>query len=272
MSPKSEPAAADSVRESLGDDRVHQMELYEADLKRHEEALIDLGRTETAIRGFAITAVAALIAAAYASGERGLGWVALVTGLYFGFLDYYCSRLDAELRDRIKFLSRLAQSYRRVLAGGVKRRRPSLLKLESDLSSFDPFGTMPSKPILWMGYRNWKDRRAWQRRQKQAKAKGIKSEGVFKPAKGPALGPIRQFWFLYLILTVISAGTAVKGQSSQKEKIILCLPNGPIDARGVGLELRGCARHPAPRPGSVPDRPKPQDGRPRSTAAGRNSK
>jgi hypothetical protein len=224
MSPSSEPAAAGSVREALGPDRMDQIELYEADLKRHEEALIDLGRTETAIRGFAITAVAALVAAAYASGEQALGWVAFVTGLYFGFLDYYCSRLDAELRGRIKFLSRLAQSYRRVLAGGVNRRRLSLLRLESDLGSFDPFGTMPSKPVLWMGYRNWRDKRVWRQRQALAKAEGISSESVFKPTKAPALGPIRQFWFLYLILTVISVGTAVVGGPGGRETALVCAP------------------------------------------------
>jgi hypothetical protein len=246
MSSKSERGEAASVREALGADRVEQMALYEADLQRHEEALIDLGRTGTAIRGFAITAVAALVAAGFASGERQLGWLALLTAGYFAVLDFYWSRLDAEIRDRIKFLSGLAQNYRKALAGGITGRR-QLLKLESDLRSFDPFGTMPSRPILWMGYRNWKAKKAWQRRQKQVGARKGGEESTFKPTKGPAIGPFKQFCFLYVILAAIASGTAIEGKTKPDEKIILCVPPGQVGATSVGLQLEGCNERPGPK-------------------------
>lgn len=241
MSPGPEESKPDSVGAVLGPDRLDQITLYEADLKRHEEALGNIGRTETAIRGFAITAVAALIAAAYASGERGLGFVALAIGAYFGFLDYYWSRLDAELSERIGFLSELAQRYRSVLAGGVRRRRNRVLKLEEYLSSFDPFGAIPTKPVLCMAYRNWRDKQAWTRRRARAEAKGVKSEGEFKPSKAPPIGPFKQFCFLYLALAVIALATGLSSSANKEREIILCRPSGQIAAHGVGeLNLRGC--------------------------------
>jgi hypothetical protein len=250
MSPGSESPGANSVSEALGPDRVGQIALYEADLKRHEEALSNIERTETAIRGFAITAVAALVAAAYASSETLLGFVALGIAVYFAFLDYYWSRLEAEITVRIAFLSEIAQSYRRVLSGGLKRRRKSLVRLEADLSSFDPFGSLPANPILCMAFRNWRDKKAWNKRRKRGAKKGVRNEGAFKPRKAPPIGPFKQFFVLYLILAGVSLAIGLTSTSRDQREIILCRPSGQIAAKGMGLNLHGCLSESVQRPPS----------------------
>jgi hypothetical protein len=109
--------------------------LAESDLARHEAALNEHHRTALTIRGFAMTAVAALIAVGYASETLLPEIVAFFAACVFLWVDYYYDRLASDLRQRFPVLISLSVTYRR-LRVKANRTDPEIDNFRGDLRSY----------------------------------------------------------------------------------------------------------------------------------------
>jgi hypothetical protein len=138
-----------NTAEALGPDALELIRLVEEDLKRHEAVLNEHQRTAFTIRGLALTAVAALIAASYASFVALPAWFAIGAVVLFLTADYYYARLYAGVEQTMPVLESLSHEYRRIL-GRRARTRDAFDNLRGDLRSYSSSGAVPdSRPKLW---------------------------------------------------------------------------------------------------------------------------
>jgi hypothetical protein len=135
------------LRSDLGADWDDLVGLAREDEKRHEEAINEHHRTTLTIRGFAITAVAALIAAVFVSGSVIPAVIAVLLSAYFCFVDFYYSRLYAQVNQRLRVLERISRRYRGMLS---RPHRPagSLRVIRVDLLTYSSRAAIPRKPKL----------------------------------------------------------------------------------------------------------------------------
>jgi hypothetical protein len=131
----------------LGEDLDDLAQLAREDQTRHEEAINEHHRTTLTIRGFAITAVAALIAAIFVSRSVIPAIAAMLLSAYFCFVDFYYSRLYTQVSGRLRVLERLSRRYRGLLAR--RHRRPAQLqKMRADLLTYSSGPAIPRTPRL----------------------------------------------------------------------------------------------------------------------------
>jgi hypothetical protein len=134
----SSPRSSELIEE-LGPDGVELVRLVEVDCRQHEATLAEHHRTAMTIRGFALTAVAALVAAGYASAAVLPEILAAVAALAFLLVDYYYVSLSVPLVKRLRVLVSLSGRHRRLLAkehpttGEVDRFRGDLRSYNSAL-------------------------------------------------------------------------------------------------------------------------------------------
>lgn len=138
-----------SLRSALGDDLDDLAVLAREDQKRHEDAINEHHRTTLTIRGFAITAVAALIAAVFVSRSAIPAVLAILLSAFFCFVDYYYSRLYAEVTQRLPVLEQLSKRYRGLLARPHPLPQRSLRHLRSALLTYSGGPSIPRTPKLW---------------------------------------------------------------------------------------------------------------------------
>jgi len=135
------------LRFDLGGDWDDLAQLAREDARRHEEAINEHHRTTLTIRGFAVTAVAALIAAIFVSGSVVPAAFAVVLSLFFCFVDFYYSRLYAQVERRLRVLEAIDRRYRGLLAR--RSRPPQVLKrLRIRLLTYSSGPAIPRTPDL----------------------------------------------------------------------------------------------------------------------------
>lgn len=135
------------LRSDLGGDWDDLAKLAREDARRHEEAINEHHRTTLTIRGFAVTAVAALIAAIFVSESVVPAAFAVVLSLFFCFVDFYYSRLYAQVERRLRVLEAIDRRYRGLLA---RRSRPpqALKRLRIRLLTYSSGPAIPRTPDL----------------------------------------------------------------------------------------------------------------------------
>jgi hypothetical protein len=138
-----------NLARDLGPDSVELLRACAEDLIRHEAAVNEHHRTALTIRGFALTAVAALIASGFASDLALPEYFAIGTALLFLFADFYYSRLYTEVRRPIPVLESLLRSHRRLLGRRI-RSDTAILELRGDLRAYGRRPVIPvERPNLW---------------------------------------------------------------------------------------------------------------------------
>lgn len=135
------------LRDDLGPDWDGLARLAREDERRHEEAINEHHRTTLTIRGFAVTAVAALIAAVFVSSSWIPAAFAVVLSLFFCFVDYYYSRLYTEVERRLRVLEQINRRYRGLLAR-KSRSAQSLKRLRVRLLTYSSGPAIPRTPSL----------------------------------------------------------------------------------------------------------------------------
>jgi hypothetical protein len=138
-----------NLRTALGEDLDDLALLAREDQKRHEDAINEHHRTTLTIRGFAITAVAALIAAVFVSRSAVPALLAVLLSAFFCFVDYYYSRLYVEVNQRLPVLEQLSKRYRGLLARPHPLPQRSLHHLRSALRAYSSGPSIPRTPKLW---------------------------------------------------------------------------------------------------------------------------
>lgn len=138
-----------SLRSVLGDDLDDLARLAREDQKRHEDAINEHHRTALTIRGFAITAVAALVAAVFVSRSVIPALLAVLLSGFFCFVDYYYSRLYADVTQRLPVLEQLSKRYRGLLVRPHPLPPRSLRHLRSALRTYSSGPSIPRTPKLW---------------------------------------------------------------------------------------------------------------------------
>lgn len=135
------------LRSELGEDWDNLAQLAREDERRHEEAINEHHRTTLTIRGFAVTAVAALIAATFVSNSAIPAGFAVLLSFFFCFVDFYYSRLYTQVERRLKVIEQLDRRYRRLLSR--RSRTPkSLQRLRVDLLTYSSGPAIPRMPNL----------------------------------------------------------------------------------------------------------------------------
>ena len=135
------------LRSELGGDWDDLAGLAQEDQKRHESAINEHHRTTLTIRGFAITAVAALIAAVFVSDSVIPAVIAVLLVAYFCFVDFYYSRLYTQVSRRLRVLERVGRRYRGLL-GRQHRSARSLQGMRVDLLTYSSGPAIPRTPRL----------------------------------------------------------------------------------------------------------------------------
>jgi hypothetical protein len=137
-----------SLRSLIGDDLDYLLALAREDQKRHEDAINEHHRTTLTIRGFAITAVAALIAAVFVSRSVIPAIIATLLSAFFCFVDYYYSRLYGQVSQRLPVLEQLNKRHRGLLARPHPIPQRSLHHLRSALRTYSGGPSIPRTPRL----------------------------------------------------------------------------------------------------------------------------
>lgn len=135
------------LRDDLGPDWDGLAGLAREDERRHEEAINEHHRTTLTIRGFAVTAVAALIAAVFVSRSWIPAAFAVILSLFFCFVDFYYSRLYTEVERRLRVLEQINRRYRGLLARQT-RSAQSLKRLRVSLLTYSSGPAIPRTPSL----------------------------------------------------------------------------------------------------------------------------
>lgn len=231
-----------SLQSELGADACELVELYESDLQRHEDAVGEHNRTVLTIRGFAITAVAALIAGTYASRRWEPAAAGAMAALYFAFLDYYNSRLYIKVEQRIPLLESIAQSYRNLGSASRSRRRREVPELQTYLRAYSPRVVIPRRPELKADFKAWL---STLRRHRQA-VKEAKAQDLAPPKRQRirtrGSDSFRQFAGIYVLLTTIATLSAFTLNGDSKEKIILCQSSNGVRVMTNTQDTQGCPR------------------------------
>jgi hypothetical protein len=138
-----------SVEAQIGPDGVELVRLVHEDLARHESALNEHQRTALTIRGFALTAVAGLLAGSFATWVPSLGGFAATVLLMFLVADYYYSRLYTRVERSLPVLESLSTAYRRLLSRPL-RSRDDIDDFRGDLRTYADKAAAPdTRPRLW---------------------------------------------------------------------------------------------------------------------------
>jgi hypothetical protein len=224
--------SVDSLKVTLGEDWATLIELSEVDLERHEDAVNAHSRSSMTIRGFAITAVAALVAATYASGNPLPACAGFLASLYLGVLDWGYTLLYAKTEQRIRVLNSLGRSYRRLAARPLRRSNDSIKELQGDLRAYSSQPAVPKElnlvDDLRTAWRNWLQKR----RRGPAGEKGDPT--------GPGLGSFRWYLPLYAFLAAVALVSATTADGRGEERIVLCRPPGQIAVIAKGLKAEDC--------------------------------
>lgn len=231
-----------SLRTELSEDQFDLIQLYEGDLKRHEEAINEHNRTLFTVRGFAVTAVAALIAATYASHawEPALG--ALFAAVFFAVVDYNYARLYSEIAGRRNVLESLAQSYRKLMRvpSRTAHRERQLEDFKADLRSYLPGSVNPSSPELWESIRG--NRRELQKERKEGvrwRSAAAKFLGRQTPDSFRSFALFYAFMILVALVSALTVGSEPKRIST-------------VRVVRITAEAAGGASQAAPRSDEVP--------------------
>jgi hypothetical protein len=137
------------LNSEIGPDDVELVRLLEDDLKQTESVINGYDRTVTTIRGLAVTAVATLVGAGYASHAMPPTIIAIVIAIFFLIVDYYYSCLYSGAEGRIRVLVSLSNGHRRLRAR-PQRRPGDVDDFRGDLRTYSAAPLLPSDfPSIW---------------------------------------------------------------------------------------------------------------------------
>jgi hypothetical protein len=133
----------------LGRDSYELVTLAAEDQTRTTETINEHHRTTLTVRGFALTAVAALIVASFVSDTPIPAFFAVFTALYLSWIDYHYSGLYHQAEQTLQVLKSLDHKHRRLL---VRHRRTQrqLTRFKGDLRAYNANPPVPTNPGQWI--------------------------------------------------------------------------------------------------------------------------
>jgi hypothetical protein len=237
-----------SLKSELSENWLTLIALCEEDLGRREDALNGHNRSSMTVRGFAITAVAALVAASYVSSSDVPAFVGAGVALYFAYIDLQYSLLYAKTEQSLNVLHELSRTHRKLLSRrGGKQRQEQLANFRGDMRSYAAEPAVPKEPRIWARLRNWlrdvevaKRIGTWLKGEHQVAKMRTKLRAARKwRPRSEGLRSYLQFVPVYFLLAGLAlfSGFTV---TSHQETIVLCRPSGEIGASTAGIDANGC--------------------------------